>query len=161
MVIFPLPQNKPLKSPSRLGLKRLLKVLKYESYPKHKVWNDGIELTNSVSVNVEHCRRFWCLIWWYCNILFYSNIATNANFSSYFDSQKTKERHGLKIRNLYLIKNIILELSSPRHVLASLVSPKTICKSGLVLSFYSYVCSWAGLFVFLYLFLQKHCKISL
>ena len=170
MVISPLPQNKPLKSPSRLGLKRLLKVLKYESYPKHKVWNDGIELTNSVSVNllpriiawlVEHCRRFWCLIWWYCNILFYSNIATNANFSSYFDSQKTKEWHGLKIRNLYLIKNIILELSSPRHVLASLVSPKTICKSGLVLSFYSYVCSWAGLFVFLYLFLQKHCKISL
>ena len=35
VVIFPLPQNKTLKSPPRLGLKRLLKELKYESYPKH------------------------------------------------------------------------------------------------------------------------------
>ena len=135
VVIFPLPQNKTLKSPPRLGLKRLLKELKYESYPKHKVWNPGIELTNSVSVNllprviawlVEHCRRFWCVIWW-CNILFYSNIATNANFSSYFDSQKTKKRHGLKIRKLNLIKNIILELSSPRPILASLVSKSGLC----------------------------------
>ena len=143
MVIFPLPQNKRLKSPPRLALKRLLKELKYESYPKHKVWNAGIQLTNSVSVNllpriiawlVEHCRRFWCLIWWCCNILFYSNIATNANFSSYFDSQKTKERHGLKIRKLYLIKHI-LELSSPRHILVSLVSPQTFSKSGLCIIF--------------------------
>ena len=143
MVIFPLPQNKPPKSPPRLGLKRLLKEFKNESYRKHKVWNVGIELTNSVSVNllpmiiawlVEDCWRF-CVISWCCNILFYSNIAINANFSSYFDSQKTKERHGLKIRRLYLIKNITLELSCLRHVLASLVSPKTFSKSGLCIIF--------------------------
>ena len=78
----------------------------------------------------------------------------------YCDSQKAKERHGLTIRKFYLIRNIILKISYARYVLASLVSPKTFSKSGLCIIFLilcvnSYVFNWAGLFVFLYLFLLK------
>ena len=71
---------------------------------------------NSISINLlpriivwlaEYCRRFRWHISWCFNILFCSNIAASANFSSCFDSHKTKERHGLKISRFYFIKNII------------------------------------------------------